>query len=275
MLVRLCLFALLLGVVLHAGCVKTKQLHEAATYGDFDQANELIGAGAIVWWRDFGGETALHKSTFEGYEDITELLLEKGQNPNRRTYREKFAPMHYAAINGNPAIVEALIEHGAIVDIPDKKKRTPLYLAAGEGNDQVVEFLLEYDADPNAISKGKYGPLHAAAFTGDIDSASLLIEAGATIDLVDKRGNTPLLWAASNDQTEMAIFLVVEGAMIDYVNDDGSTAMEWALRNENAELARLLSQNGASYDPEYLGIRLRISPQQVLAMIDSVPEAPP
>lgn len=274
MRVQPCIAAVLLGILLLAGCVKTSQLHEAATYGDFDQANELIGAGAIVWWRDFGGETALHKSTFEGYEDITELLLENGQNPNSRTYREKFAPMHYAAINGNPAIVEALIEHGAIIDVPDKKKRTPLYMAAGEGNDQVVKLLLEYDADPNAISKGKYGPLHAAAYTGDIDSATLLIEAGATIDLVDNRGNTPLLWAASSDQIEMAMFLIIEGAMIDYVNNDGSTAMEWALRNENAELARLLAQNGASYDAEYLAIRLRTSPQQVLAMINSAPEAP-
>ena len=259
--------AFMIAAIVLSGCVKSKQLHDAASFGDYEKASKLIDSGALIWYRDWGGETALHKSTYEGFEDITELLLEKGQNPNARTFNEKFAPMHYAAINGNPAIVESLIEGGARIDIKDKKKRTPLYLAAGEGNDLVVDLLLTKNADPNALSKGKYGPLHAAAYVGDVDSAALLISAGASVDLIDKRGNTPLLWAAGNDQEEMVEYLINQGAVIDVVNKDGSTALEWALRNENASLAAFLGSKGANYDAAVLSIRLRMPQDQILAMI--------
>ncbi len=49
---------ILLAVLSVTGCASSRQLHEAASYGDYRQAEFLIDTGARVNWRDFAGETA-------------------------------------------------------------------------------------------------------------------------------------------------------------------------------------------------------------------------
>lgn len=54
-----------------------------------------------------------------------------------------------AAEWGQVEFSRMLLEHEAVVDLPDLTGRTPLHVAGMEGHVEVVRLLLEQGADPN------------------------------------------------------------------------------------------------------------------------------
>ncbi len=52
---------------------------------------------------------------------------------NKATYDEKQTALHYAAKQGNTAIVKHLLENGANIEAVDFIDRTPIYLACEHG----------------------------------------------------------------------------------------------------------------------------------------------
>src|SRR5271166_626053 len=104
--------------------------------------------------------------------------------------------LHFAAENGNEALVRLLIRHGANVDARDNRGATPLMLACDSGylgrtkNSSVVLLLLDSGADPNARdSDGKtaFGLVRRSRDDEDRKIAELLMDrtklvAGSDID---------------------------------------------------------------------------------------------
>src|SRR3546814_6921390 len=64
-----------------------------------------------------------------------------------------------ASRQGKLAIVEALLEAGAGVDVASRGDGNPLIMAARAGNDDVVARLIEAGADPDAIVPDDETPL--------------------------------------------------------------------------------------------------------------------
>ncbi len=97
-------------------------------------------------------------------------------------------PLHWAAANGQPKLVEALIANGASVDGTDAWGRTPLHV--GVRYRDVVEMLLSKGASVDAKDSFQNTPLHHAVAYREV--VELLIAAGADVAAQNTFGKTPL-----------------------------------------------------------------------------------
>lgn len=71
------------------------------------------------------GWTALHEAASCGYQDIVELLLENGADPNIQDSVQKCTPIHLAARKGHLEVVRSLVQSGARLDLKNSERKIP------------------------------------------------------------------------------------------------------------------------------------------------------
>lgn len=171
----------------------------------------LLRAGADVNARAGGGRTPLHEAgARNGNPRVIAALVEGGADvhswggdadairwghsglvgPGNANI---WTPLHEAAAqNGNPAVVTALIEVGADVNMIGEAGMTPLCLATiTNENPAILEALVRGGADVNEIYPWGGTPLHSAA-SGNPAVFPRLLELGADPTARDKQGRTPV-----------------------------------------------------------------------------------
>ena len=74
--------------------------------------------------------------------------------------------LHYAALTGDLATIDAMLAQGTPVDMRDESGDTALTYAAGEGYIIIVKRLLSAGADVNAHNQAGSTPLMTAAANG-------------------------------------------------------------------------------------------------------------
>ena len=215
----------------------------------FDVAKYLIDQGANVKRWDWWGRTPLYLAV--DYNtlphggrpdqpsldetlpiDIVRILLEKGANPNiqlklfppfRATGNDRgldgmltigTTPLLRAAKGLDAPAIKLLLEHGAIVDLPNSQGMTPTLAASGMGSTDAdtrgyfttsdvqdrsiasLELLLAHGGELNGrAARFEQAPLHGAAFWGWNDVVEYLLKKGADINLKDSRGFTAVDYA--------------------------------------------------------------------------------
>jgi ankyrin repeat protein len=254
----------------------------------YDTARLLLdqGANPHVW--DWWGRTALYvavdMSTYNARgpqttasetsaTDVIRLLLDAGVNPNpqlnmhrpgRGGNSSRFVddllttgatPLLRAAIGHDAAAVRALLEHGALVDLPNVMGVTPLMGAAGVGvspRDRRLD--LEGDVQDRAIET--LGLLISAgadvnARITDINGRTARIARIST--MTERDGQTALYGAVKFGWTRVVQFLLERGAKADVVDALGKSPLNAALgqtggrdNTVSEEIAELLRKaNGA------------------------------
>ena len=215
----------------------------------FDVAKYLIEKGANVDRWDWWGRTPLYlavdyntlphggrpdqPSLDEAQPiDIIKMLLDRGANPNPQLkllppYRATGAdrgvdqmltfgatPLLRAAKAMDAPAIELLLDHGAIVDLPNAQAMTPTLAASGMGSidadtrgyfmaadvqDRAIaslEVLLSHGGALNGLAgRLQQAPLHGAAFWGWNNVVEYLLKKGADINLKDSRGYTAVDYA--------------------------------------------------------------------------------
>jgi uncharacterized protein len=89
------------------------------------------------------GESALMMAAIKGDLAGVQLLLEHGAKVNQPGW----SALHYAAAGPEPKVVALLIEHGAEIDAGSPNGTTPLMMAAQYGSEDSVTLLLDHGAD--------------------------------------------------------------------------------------------------------------------------------
>ncbi len=215
----------------------------------FDVAKYLIEKGANVNKFDWWGRTPLYLAV--DYNtlphggrpdqpsldetlpiDIVRMLLEKGANPNiqlklfppfRATGNDRgldgmltigTTPLLRAAKAQDAPAIKLVLEHGAIVDLPNSQGMTPTLAASGMGSTDAdtrgnyntpdiqdrsiasLELLLAHGGALNGrAARFEQAPLHGAAFWGWNNVVEYLLKKGAEINLADNRGFTAVDYA--------------------------------------------------------------------------------
>jgi ankyrin repeat protein len=173
-----------------------------------------------------------------------------------------------ATYNMKPAVVDALVELGAPIDIFEasvlgKMDRiteileaaparateyapdgfTPVALAAFFGQPHAVNALIAAGADVTAAARNplKVQALHAAVAGRKLDIVKAVLDAGADPNAQQQAGFRPMHEAGTNANRPLAELLLAHGADPALTNDDGKSAIDVARDKGHAEFADWLA----------------------------------
>ena len=212
----------------------------------FDTAKYLLAAGANPNKWDWWGRTPLYAAVdyntlpHGGRPDHLSLdettsmqmideLLTVGANPNAQLklfppYRSLrmdrgadsildigATPLLRAARAPDLDAIRTLLEHGALIDLPQVNGVTPLMAAAGLGASS-IDTRGKFRTEPEAVS-----------------AVQVLIEAGADVNARDAQGRTALHGAAALGYTDLVKLLAAHGADLKAEDADGITPLDAAM----------------------------------------------
>lgn len=138
---------------------------------------------------------------------------------------------------------------------PEDWQRT-LSEAAGNGDIALMEKAISHGAGINKFCCGRTPPLNEAVGRGHLEAVRFLISQGANANGGDKFHVTALMGASSGGHIEIVKLLLQQGAdpnAIEFMN--GSSVLDWA--HDKPEIAKLLKENGAVIEHPGIWERLR------------------
>jgi hypothetical protein len=187
----------------------------------------------------------------------------------------------YAAENGDPTTVQALLTYGADVNAHDGQGWTALIYAAENGDITTVQTLLTRKAQVNAKSEGSgWTALMSAASGGHLLVVQALLANGAEANARDKEDRTALLMAVQQGNAEIVQALLDGGADVNMKNKMGKTPLAIAEAEGFSKIAQLLKQAGTHSQavdtpPATTGTQPRIPPATVRAPEPVTPRTSP
>lgn len=228
-------------------------LHEACRRGSVTDVESILKVcDDVDDFITFESRTALSIAAYAGHNEICQMLLAKGANPNRETM-DGFLPLVMAAGMGHARTCEALIAAGADINRAESRGRRPLTQASWHGHVDAVRLLCERGADLNLTDSAGFSPLDYAAenqstpdgedHTGDI--TKLLVKHGAKIDHCptgSEGGLTVLMNAAKYGHLEGCVLLKHLGASELVTNQRGQNAVDIAREGGHPEVVRFLTE---------------------------------
>lgn len=263
---------------------------------DEDVASVLVQyqCDTNCWGPGPGGcwQTLLHKALDENNEDIACFLIRSScdvnsprrPSPSGEGDEEAFdgqTPLHLACTWGLERVVEALIEHGADLNVQDAEGKTPIQVAIVNQNFNVINLLLSHpQIDLNL--RDKYGCtafatamsiknnkaasailkkeptaaerhdgkgrnfLHVAVQKGDLESVLFLMSIGVNIHsrVLDSNRATPLHLAVEVGSEMIVRNLLLAGAVVNDTTNDKRTPLHIAAEKDQDKICTILIENG-------------------------------
>ncbi|VDD92013.1 unnamed protein product [Enterobius vermicularis] len=187
------------------------------------EANDPVGLEKVINAQNVRGQTPLHCAVRAGdadcvhylvthylgevyneaiYKEILETSVTEessGKNPNdddaeeinflASKNTEGYTPAHIAVRKLKLGLLEAFVEAGAPVDVPDNNGETPLISAVQLDDTDIATLLIKVNqCNVNAVSNNKETPLWIACRKKNLLLIGRLLDAGADTSVPDKDG---------------------------------------------------------------------------------------
>src|SRR5262245_48740498 len=175
-------------------------------------------------------------------------MLQPSRNGNSGRFKDDLlntgaTPLLRAAQTFDNAVVRALLEHGARVDLPNAMGVTPLMAAAGIGT-RTGQSVLGPGPPPDVEVRSietmgillKAGADINARIT---DTTSLTARIARTSTMTNREGQTALFFAAQSARPVVVRFLLDHGAKVDVMADGGKALLDAA--KSKPEVAAMIS----------------------------------
>ncbi|KAL2083091.1 hypothetical protein ACEWY4_020864 [Coilia grayii] len=156
-----------------------------------------------------------------------------------------FTALHFAALHGNRAVAELLLDNGADPNTPCDAGQTPFHFACRHGNVHIMHKMLQQGAELKVCDQQGKSAMHHAACGGSIVSLQYLWECGMlSFSEVDHFLLTPLHLAASIGNTHLIRYLLRHNRCApEAVDQQGATALHVAAERGCVEVCWLLLQS--------------------------------
>jgi len=187
--------------------------------------------------------TPLYAASNGGHFDAVSLLLDHGANVNITNRRGRLLPLCAAYRGEHLDVMRLLLERGAAPDVRYDSFGPIIHAASRYGHDEVVRLLLRHEADVNAIGLMKYTPLHWASDVGYTNIVQILLDHGAKINALITHG-TPLYMASAHGHLEVVRLLLARGADMHIPTYLGNTPLSVATSMKHTQVAQLLLEHG-------------------------------
>lgn len=190
------------------------------------------------------GRTLLSIAASSGNLDEVNNLLGRGANASIAD-SAGLLPIHWAVQGGNLKVLEVLLSKTLDINIKDKTHRTPLVIAAELCNLDAVNYFLSLGADASIANDFGLLPIHWAAQYGNLKMTEALRSKTKDINLKDHlHQRTPLSFAAGagarTDSLAVVNYLLKEGADASIADDFGLLPIHWAAQKGNLNIVKAL-----------------------------------
>ncbi|XP_054655192.1 palmitoyltransferase ZDHHC13 [Dunckerocampus dactyliophorus] len=172
------------------------------------------------------------------------LFIESDRSILRQKGWGGFTPLHYAALHGNPALVDLFLSNAADPNLTCDVGQTAFHFACRQGNIYIIHKMMQHGADLRHIDLQGKSSLHHAVTGGSIVAVHYLWETEMLrFTDTDMHQVTPLHLAASTCNTDMVQYLLKDQrCAADAVDQQGSTALHVAAERGGVEVCWMLLQ---------------------------------
>jgi cytohesin len=195
------------------------------------------------------GYAPLQFAAGNGDAGMTRLLLEAGADTEYRDHNGDRALL-WAAYSGTAETVKLLLDAGSPADADaDPHGETPMMTASWYNHEDMVRLLLAAGADPNRRDQSSLTALHLAARTDNAALVQLLLDAGANPNVVSESlYETPMHEAAMRSVPAVIAVLATAHAALEVRDHEGMTPLHVAAAIGNG--ANVVALLAASADPD-------------------------
>jgi len=179
------------------------------------------------------------------------MLLNNGADVNTQDeswLKTGRAPIMYAVLQGDAALVQAFLANGARLDLKNKDGETALSLAKAKGLEYISQMLEKAETDGNKQLKNYRAALHPlfnAVKEGRLDHVKAMVSNGTDVNIRSSGGSTPLMLAADENRLDIVKFLLDNGADVNARNGGNNTALIYASIKGNIGIAEELLKRKA------------------------------